>query len=116
MASVSIIIPAFNAAATLGATVASVVRQTHADWEAIIYDDGSADSTAANAQAWCDRDSRIRWMKGKARGTGGARNEAAGRATSPWLVFLDADDLIAPTYLATMLAAAATPDPCPDLV
>jgi len=37
MASVSIIIPAFNAAATLGATVASVVRQTHADWEAIIY-------------------------------------------------------------------------------
>lgn len=116
MASVSIIIPAFNAAATLGATVASVVRQTHADWEAIIYDDGSTDSTAANAQAWCDRDSRIRWMKGKARGTGGARNEAAGHATSPWLVFLDADDLIAPTYLATMLGATATPDPRPDLV
>jgi len=115
MASVSVIIPAFNAAATLSATVASVVRQTHTDWEAIIFDDGSTDSTAANAQAWCDRDPRIKLIKGPNRGLAGARNQGAHYATSPWLLFLDADDLLKPIYLETMLAAAAV-HPSPDLV
>jgi peptidoglycan/xylan/chitin deacetylase (PgdA/CDA1 family)/GT2 family glycosyltransferase len=106
MSSVSIVIPARNAAATLNETIASVVRQTHAEWEIIVIDDGSTDSTTANARAWCDRDRRIRLIPGEQRGSSGARNEAARHAVSPWLLFLDADDLILPTHLATMLAAA----------
>src|SRR5262249_26769846 len=107
---------AFNAAATLNATVASVVRQSHADWEAIIVDDGSSDTTAANAQAWCDRDPRIRLIRGPNRGASRARNEAAQYATSPWLLFLDADDFILPAHLATMLAAATAAEARSDLV
>lgn len=109
MSSVSIVIPARNAAATLNAAIASVVRQTHTGWEIIVIDDGSTDSTAANARAWCDRGLPIRLISGRKHGlTGasGARNEAARHAVKPWLLFLDADDLILPTHLATMLAAA----------
>jgi hypothetical protein len=46
---VSVIIPAHNAAATLAATLDSVVRQTHSVWEAVIIDDGSTDGTRAIA-------------------------------------------------------------------
>jgi glycosyltransferase involved in cell wall biosynthesis len=116
MASVSVLIPAFNAAATLSATIASVIRQSHVDWEAIIVDDGSTDTTAANAQAWCDRDPRIRLIKGPNRGVSKARNEAARHASSPWLLFLDADDFILPTHLARLLATATAPGARPDLV
>ena len=115
MISVSVLIPAFNAAATLNATIESVVRQTYADWEAIIIDDGSTDSTALNAQAWSERDPRIKLVKGPNHGLAGARNEAARNAIAPWLLFLDADDLIVPTYLSMMLAATKY-DPRPDLV
>jgi len=108
MSSVSIVIPARNAAATLNAAIASVVHQTHTDWEIIIVDDGSTDSTAANARAWCDRDPRIRLITGRKRGASAARNEAVRHAVKIWLLFLDADDLILPTHLATMLAAAAS--------
>src|SRR4029453_6544692 len=115
MASVSVLIPAFNAATTLNATIGSVVQQTCADWEAVIVDDGSTDSTAAEVQAWHEVDPRIRLVRGPNRGSAGARNEAARHASAPWLLFQDADDLILPTHLATMLTAAAH-DPSPDLV
>jgi peptidoglycan/xylan/chitin deacetylase (PgdA/CDA1 family)/SAM-dependent methyltransferase len=107
MASVSVIIPAFNAAATLSATLESVLQQTLADWEAIIVDDGSTDFTASNAMVWCDRDPRFRFMRQANLGPSAARNEGARNATAPWLLFLDADDLISPDHLASLIAAVA---------
>jgi glycosyltransferase involved in cell wall biosynthesis/peptidoglycan/xylan/chitin deacetylase (PgdA/CDA1 family) len=111
MPSVSVIIPAFNAAATMNATLESVARQSFTDWEAIIVDDGSTDFTGSNAAVWCSRDSRFRYIKQENQGLSGARNTGARNATAPWLLFLDADDLISPDHLERLLAATAdTPD------
>jgi hypothetical protein len=107
MPGVSVIIPAFNAAATLNATIQSVVRQTYEDWEAIIVDDGSTDFTDSNAKVWCARDPRFHLIKTPNRGVSAARNEGARYATAPWLLFVDADDLIVASHLATMLAKAS---------
>src|SRR5437868_1274476 len=88
MVGISLIVPAFNAAATLNATIQSIVRQIYPDWEAIIVDDGSIDFTNSNAQVWCERDSRFHLIKTPNRGVSAARNEGARYATAPWLLFV----------------------------
>ncbi len=99
---VSVVIPAWNAGATIDEAVASVVAQTYRDWEAIVVDDGSTDDTRARAQAWSDRDTRVRVVHQANRGEAGARNRGIEDARGEWLLFLDADDWIAPGHLATM--------------
>ena len=61
---VSVITPAWNAAATLEATIASVAAQTFPDWEMLVADDGSTDATPAIAAAWAARDPRVRPLPG----------------------------------------------------
>src|SRR6187549_1158530 len=104
MPTVSVIIPAYNAAGTLNATLASVFAQTYQDWEAIIVDDGSTDFTASNALTWCNRDPRFRFIQRKHLGPSAARNEGVLNARWPWLLFLDADDLISPDHLEYLVA------------
>jgi peptidoglycan/xylan/chitin deacetylase (PgdA/CDA1 family)/SAM-dependent methyltransferase len=108
--SVSIVIPARNAAATLGATLASLLAQTHPGWEAVVIDDGSTDGTAALAAELAARDPRIRLERTPGLGVSTARNLGIGLARSSWLLFLDADDWIDPRYLETMTAALASGD------
>lgn len=105
MPNVSIIIPAHNASATLNATLDSVIAQTHAEWEAIIYDDGSTDDTAHLARQWTLWEPRIRLISDRNHGTSLARNRAAAASNGEWLLFLDADDLIAEHHLARLLQA-----------
>jgi glycosyltransferase involved in cell wall biosynthesis/peptidoglycan/xylan/chitin deacetylase (PgdA/CDA1 family) len=107
MPSVSVIIPAFNAAATLSATLESILQQTLADWEAIIVDDGSTDFTASNAMVWCGRDPRFKLIGQRNLGPSAARNQGARNANAPWLLFLDADDLISADHLASLTATVA---------
>jgi hypothetical protein len=106
MPSVSFVIPAFNAKETIDETLESVVAQTRPDWEAIVVNDGSTDETLAIAESWQERDSRIRVMSRKNQGPAASRNAAAETAMSPWLLFLDADDLIAPNFMEAMLGMA----------
>jgi glycosyltransferase involved in cell wall biosynthesis len=110
---VSVIIPAFNAKDTLNETLKSVISQTRLDWEAIIVNDGSTDETLTLAQAWCRRDPRIRLISRPNKGLAATRNDGAAMASGPWLLFLDADDLIEPKWMNAMLGvAAAKPDAC----
>ncbi|NTU70759.1 MAG: glycosyltransferase family 2 protein [Coriobacteriia bacterium] len=95
----SVTVPAYNAADTLGETVASVQAQTFGDWELVIVDDGSTDDTFALAQALADADPRIRVVQQENRGSGGAYNTAVRAARSDLLVMLSADDLILPSHL-----------------
>lgn len=115
MSKVSVIIPAFNAANTLDATIESVVAQTCSDWEIIIWDDGSSDATSAVAKRWCDCDARIRLITGLHSGVAAARNHAAKHALAEWLLFLDADDIITNDHLETTLAATSN-NPTPDVI
>lgn len=95
----SIIIPARNAAAFLGATLKSVLAQSFTDFEVVVVDDGSTDATAKIAQSFRTEDPRIQVLSGPGRGVSAARNAGLGASVGPILLFLDADDLLFPDSL-----------------
>ncbi|MAT98008.1 MAG: hypothetical protein CL608_12755 [Anaerolineaceae bacterium] len=102
---VSIVMPAYNAAATIGAAIESVLAQTMPHWELIVVDDGSMDETAAIVQRYAQQDGRIHlWQQANAGGSA-ARNKGIGQARHEWLLFLDADDWLLPAHLEKMTAA-----------
>ena len=105
---VSVITPAWNAAATIEAAIASVRAQTRTDWEMLVADDGSTDATPAIAAAWAARDPRIRPLPGPlpgcSEGPAAARNRAIRAAGGRFIAFLDADDRWRPEKLARQLA------------
>ncbi len=105
---VSIIIPAYNAAQTIRETLQSVIAQTHADWEAIVVIDGCTDTTEEVVQGFTERDTRIHLVKQNRGGEASARNAGLAMARNEWLLFLDADDWIAPTHLERMTRELAS--------
>ncbi len=104
MPAVSVIMPAYNVAAYLGAAIDSVLAQTFADLELLIVDDGSTDGSARIAGTRARRDPRVRLMRRPNGGIAAARNDALRAATSPVLAILDSDDLWAPAYLESQMA------------
>lgn len=101
---VSVVIPAYNAAATLSETVESLLAQTHTAWEAIIVDDGSRDETPAIAAEYARRDPRIRLVRQDNAGVGAARNRGIAEARGAFIAPLDADDIWLPQKLEKQLA------------
>ncbi|WP_170448079.1 glycosyltransferase family 2 protein [Ruegeria arenilitoris] len=100
MPQASIIVPAYNTAATLAETLASLLSQTHDDFEIIIVDDGSQDETPAIARAHAT-DPKVRVIRQENRGLAGARNTGIAAARGEFVGFCDADDLWLPEKLAT---------------
>lgn len=92
----SVIIPAFNAAASLAHAIESVRAQSGPAHEIIVVDDGSSDATAEVARQFGTAIRLIRQANG---GVSVARNAGAAAATGDWLAFLDADDWYAPDRL-----------------
>jgi peptidoglycan/xylan/chitin deacetylase (PgdA/CDA1 family) len=104
---VSVVIPAFNRAETIAETFDSLLAQSFEDWEAVVVDDGSHDTTADIVSAYAARDRRFRLHRQANAGVSAARNTGIAEATAPWLMFLDADDWLAPDALTRLSAAAA---------
>lgn len=100
----SVVIPAYNASATLAETVASVRAQTFCDWELVIVDDGSTDDTRAVAEGLAAGDPRVRVVSQANRGSGGAYNTGVRHARAGLVVMLSADDLLLPGHLASLEA------------
>lgn len=100
----SIAIPAYNAAATIGDTIESVLAQECDDWEIAITDDGSTDETRAICDAFAARDARISVESQPNAGTGAALNAAIARSHGAYIVQLGADDVLESEYAATMSA------------
>lgn len=98
---VSIIIPAYNAGRWLGEAVASVLAQTHTDWELIIVNDGSTDDTLCNAHGY--EDARIKVVDQANAGVSAARNAGIALAKGTYIGFMDADDVMLPENLAVKL-------------
>ena len=102
---VSIITPAYRAAAVIGETIASVRGQTHRDWELLIAEDCGPDETRDLVRDWQARDGRIRLIAlDRNGGPAAARNAALREAQGRWLAFLDSDDLWLPEKLERQLA------------
>jgi glycosyltransferase involved in cell wall biosynthesis len=99
---VSVIIPAYNAAATIAATVESVLAQSLGDFEIIAVDDGSTDRTREILAGFGDR---VRLIEQHNNGPAAARNAGARASSGDLLAFLDADDLWRPTMLERAAAA-----------
>ncbi len=103
----SIVIPAYNAAATLRSTVTSVQAQTDQDFEIIIIDDGSTDETLSIMLDLAAADVRIRAISKPNTGVSDTRNLAGKLAKGKLLAFLDADDQWHPAKLARHRVAHA---------
>ncbi|MDK3020147.1 glycosyltransferase family 2 protein [Pseudodonghicola flavimaris] len=102
MPKASVIVPAYNVAATLGETLRALLDQTYGDFEIVVVDDGSSDRTAAIARGFGDP--RIRLVQQPNRGLAGARNSGIHAARGDFIGFCDADDLWRPTKLADHVA------------
>lgn len=101
-AGVAVVIPSYNAAHTLAATLASVIDQPGVA-EIVAIDDGSSDDTLAILRR---HEPAIRVETGPNAGVSAARNRGIAATTAPWLLFLDADDLLLPGTVAARLALA----------
>jgi glycosyltransferase involved in cell wall biosynthesis len=115
MPTVSVITPAYNVAAYLGEAIESVLAQTFGDFELIVVDDGSTDTTFQLATEYARTDSRIRLVRQENRGISSARNYALRMATGSFLAILDGDDVWLPTYLERQLAILTSEPDC-DIV
>jgi glycosyltransferase involved in cell wall biosynthesis len=98
--------PAYNAAATIGAAIESVLRQSRGDFELIVVDDASTDDTSARVQAYL-ADQRVKLIRQAKGGVAVARNAAIEASRGELISLLDSDDLWLPNYLETMHATLA---------
>jgi glycosyltransferase involved in cell wall biosynthesis len=101
---VSVIIPAYNSANLIGASIESALRQRNVSVEVIVVDDGSTDGTDRVLQSYGDT---VRVIRQSNQGAYVARNAAAAVARGDWLAFLDADDEWSEDKLAKQLSLAA---------
>jgi len=98
---VSVIVPAYNRAATIGATLDSITGQTGWPFEVIVVDDGSRDGTAEIARRHAP-DALVIEQPNQRRSA--ARNNGASRARGAFLYFFDSDDLMEPGAIARLAA------------
>jgi glycosyltransferase involved in cell wall biosynthesis len=104
---IAVVIPAYNRARHIASALESVLAQTRAPAEIIVVDDGSTDDTAAVAQSF-----GANVLRQSNAGVSAARNTGVRIARSPWIAFLDSDDLWAPNKLEMQWEAL---EACPEI-
>ena len=98
----SFLTPAYRTEAYLADTIASVLRQTRAEWELVVVDNGNSDTIASIVRSFA-HDPRVRLVRQENRGYAGGVMAAAAVARGDWFCVLDSDDEIMPEFAATML-------------
>jgi glycosyltransferase involved in cell wall biosynthesis len=106
MSMVSVIVPAYNAAASVAEAIDSALAQSYPDLEVIVVDDSSDDDTPAILRSYGPR---ITVHRQENRGVSAARNTGARLAHGEWIAFLDADDVWTPEKIDKQLAIAQAP-------
>ena len=104
---ISVVIPCYNAARTIAATIESVLSQQGVEMELLVVDDGSTDDSLAIIRGF---EPRLRVLTVENRGASAARNWGIGETSGEWIAFLDSDDLFLPGTLAARLAQSAAAD------
>ena len=100
---VSIILPVYNSENTIFDTINSILNQNYKNFELIIINDGSTDSTENVCISFSDK--RINYTKIKNSGVSYARNYALSIATGKYIMFIDSDDYYESTYVSKMVNA-----------
>lgn len=107
----TVVVPAWNAEATLARTLDSLLAQTFGDFEAIVVDDGSTDATGHIAARYAESDPRFRVIATPNRGSASALCDAFSQARGEFYVVLDSDDELIPEFFEKALEDAdAYPD------
>jgi hypothetical protein len=112
---VGVVVPMHNAERTVAATLASICAQSHRALDIIVVDDASTDGSAAIVEAQVRRDPRVRVVRQCGVGVAAARNAGAAATGATWLAFIDADDVWAPTKIASQLAVLREAGPTAGL-
>lgn len=112
MVKLSIIVPVYKVEKWLSDCIESIIAQTLSDWELLLVDDGSPDSSGAICDAYASRDTRIRVIHKINGGVSAARNDALDIATGQYITFVDSDDTIPDP--ATFAAGISWLDAHPD--
>lgn len=95
MPKISIIVPVYNVEKYLEKCVRSILAQTFTDFELILVDDGSPDSSGAMCDQFAEQDQRVKVIHKENGGLSDARNAGIEIATGEYLGFVDSDDYIA---------------------
>lgn len=96
---ISIIIPCYNVGPYLSRCVESVLAQSYSDFEVILIDDGSTDTTLEKCKEYAKKDYRIRVFSHKNKGVSFARNRGIKEAKGEFIMFVDGDDYIEANYI-----------------
>lgn len=112
----TVVVPAFNAAATIDETLRSVRAQTHEALEIIVADDGSSDATADIVRSHVRIDARVRLIQQANLGVAAARNAAIAAGRGAFIAPIDADDLWHPSKIEKQVAAMRQGGPRVGLV
>ncbi len=104
MPEISIVIPVYNMEQYLETCIKSVQLQDYEDYEVIIVDDGSTDTSASIASRLAEQDSRIQLICKENEGVSIARNTGMDQATGKWIMFVDPDDTLQPNLISSLLS------------
>lgn len=96
---ISVIIPVYNTEKYLHRCIDSVLAQTYQDFELLLIDDGSKDSSGAICDEYAVGDSRVKVFHKENGGVSSARNVGLDNARGEWITFVDADDYIEENFL-----------------
>jgi glycosyltransferase involved in cell wall biosynthesis len=105
---ISVITPCYNQGEYLSDCLDCLLAQTYSQWECQVIDDGSSDNSLEIAQDYANRDSRIRRASQPNQGPSAARNNAVALTHGEYILPLDADDMIDPSYIEKTLLAFQT--------
>lgn len=91
---ISVIIPVHNAEKYIKKAVQSVSRQSYTNWELILVENGSEDSSLKISREFAEKNEKIRLIEEKTKGIGNARNAGLDHASGEYIIFVDADDYL----------------------
>ena len=102
---ISVIVPVYNVETYLRSCVDSILASTYTDFELILIDDGSTDSTGAMCDEYASHDSRVHVIHQDKKGVSIARNSGIEQSSGEYVSFVDADDVVSQSMLQQLLDA-----------
>ena len=96
---ISVIVPVYNTEKYLHRCIDSILNQTFTDFELLLINDGSTDSSSAICDEYAEKDCRVRVFHKPNGGVSSARNLGLEKAQGEWITFCDSDDRVYPTWL-----------------
>ena len=101
---ISVIVPVYNAEKYLDRCIQSILTQTYTDFELLLINDGSTDSSGAICDRYAEQDSRVRVFHKENGGVSSARNMGLDNAKGEWIAFVDSDDWVLDSYLYNLVS------------